>query len=138
MSARARFGSFLIICLLAIPARAGTEVSLWHAYTPPSGEPHHAFLLSNYKRGIFFGSCGPSTHSLQWRYAFDLQGTGARFTPEAIEIKTEEGAVAFASVTGGVVIDDKKQTATITLQVIKDGATNNFVGNGTYRLREKL
>jgi hypothetical protein len=138
MNARMRLSLLLAGSLLTLTARGGTETSLWHAYTPPSGEPHHAFMLSCYKRGIFFGSCGPSTRSLQWRYTFDLKGTGPRFTPDRIELKTEEGIAAFPAVTGEVLVDDKKKTARITLKILQAGMTNDFIGNGIYTLREKL
>ena len=128
------------LSLLALSARAGTEVSLWHSYTPPSGETHHAFYLSNYKRGIFFGSCGPSTKALQWSFAFDLKGPGPRFTPDQIEIKDNRtpGGPAILTVSGEIVVDEKAKRVRIELKVPQGGATNDFIGNGTFKLREEL
>src|SRR6185369_5188827 len=103
------------LTLLAFSVHAGTELRLWHTYTPPSGESHHAFVLANYKRGIFIGSCGPSTRSLRWSYSIDMKGAGPRFTAEQIEIK-DEAALEKAPVpaaAGEIVVDEQKKTLQI-------------------------
>ena len=129
--------SLLFTLLIAFNACAGTETSLWHSYTPPSGEVHHAFRLANFKRGIFFGSCGPSTRSLRWNYDVDLKGAGPRFTPEQIELKEETatGNVAVRIVSGEIVVDEAKKRVRIALKVLK-GDAQEFIGNGSFRLRE--
>src|SRR4051812_30417450 len=92
--------------LATTTARAGVEISLWHNYTPPSGETHLAFHLTAYKRGIFFGSCGPSTHSFQWGYYIDMKGAGTRFNFDHIEITddSELGSAAFQPTSGEITV----------------------------------
>src|SRR5256885_17073971 len=79
--------SVLLVFWLTAAANAGTQVSLWHSYTNQATEVHFGFGLKNYKRGLFFGSCGPSTYSLQWEYGFDLKGEGPQVARGAIELK---------------------------------------------------
>jgi hypothetical protein len=122
---------------LAAPAHAGTRVSLWHSYTNQSHEVHFAFDLKNYKRGLFFGSCGPSTYSLQWEYGFDLKGKGPEFTNNVIELK--DGNLQPVNLDSGkIAVDERKQTIHISIKVSTNGAPQDFIGNGTYKLRSKL
>ena len=118
-------------------ANAGTRVSLWHSYTNQASEVHFGFGLKNYKRGLFFGSCGPSTYSLQWEYGFDLKGKGPQFARDAIELKdTNFRTLAIDS--GNIVVDEKKSAVQIAIKISTNGAPQDFIGNGTHRLRSKL
>jgi len=130
--------SLLVLFSLAGPAGAGTEVSLWHSYTnQPSGQIHFAFGLRNVKRGLFFGSCGPSTRSLQWEYGLELKGKAREYAKENIELKDANfHPVPLDS--GNILVDDKKSTVQIAIKVSTNGAAQNFIGNGTYKVRSKL
>src|ERR1035438_1899968 len=87
--------AFLVLgtsCLTS-SANAGTILDFWHSYThQPSGVTHYSFHIANYKRGLFFGSCGPSAKSLQWEYDMDLTGCGPIYHKEQIAF-TVEGKV---------------------------------------------
>jgi hypothetical protein len=131
------FVSVVLVFWLAAAASAGTQVSLWHSYTNQSSEVHFGFGLRNYKRGLFFGSCGPSTYSLQWEYGFDLKGKGPQFAKDAIQLKDANlRPVALGS--GNIVVDEKKFTVEIAIKVTTNGVAQDFIGNGTYKLRSKL
>jgi hypothetical protein len=128
------FLAVIVLCTPAANANAATEVSLWHSYTNQTGVVHFGFDLRKFKRGVFFGSCGPSTRSLQWEYGFDLKGNGPRFVKDDVELKDADfHPIPLAS--GNIVVDEKKSTIEITLQISTNGVAQSFVGNGTYRLR---
>jgi hypothetical protein len=132
----------LIACFLSLApqASAGTELNFWHSYVHhPSGVTHFSFHIANYKRGLFFGSCGPSTRSLQWGYDVDLAGPGPRYTPDQIALRVDGKTVSVVS--GTIGIDTRQEQATIQLQIAQPG-TNQLVtstifpGNGTHRIRK--
>jgi hypothetical protein len=129
---------FLLLCFLgaAATAQAGTELDFWHSYThQPSGAVHFSFHIANYKRGLFFGSCGPSTRSLQWEYDMDLAGPGPRYTSEQITVTREGKRVVVAA--GTISVDPKQRHATIDLRTAPGNsqtAAVDFVGNGTHRI----
>lgn len=130
--------SLLLIFSVAGVASAGTEVSLWHSYTnQPSGQFHFAFDLKNLKRGVFFGSCGLSTRSLQWEYGFQLKGKAVEYPKGAIELKDANFNLVLVD-SGNVVVDEKKATIQINIKVSTNGVPQDFIGNGTYKLRSKL
>jgi hypothetical protein len=114
--------------------QAGIELDFWHTYIhSPTGVPHYSFHLANYKRGLFFGSCGPSTRSQRWFFTFDLAGDGLTYTPGQVTLSSDEPRAV--KVTGGTVtIDPKHEKAVIALQVDAAGVPTAFVGNGTYRI----
>jgi len=117
------------------PVRAGTVLDFWHDYTPPqTDEKHHGFHLANYKRGLFFGSCGISTRSLQWGFTCDLAGDGPVYEAGKLTL-TGEDLKPIKIVAGRITIDGKQTTAVITLEVEQAGRTNQFIGNGTYRIK---
>ena len=124
----------------AAPARAGTELNYWHSYIhQPDGVAHFSFHIANYKRGLFFGSCGPSTRSLQWGYDVDLAGPGPRYTADQITLRVDGKPISVAS--GTIAIDSSLQHATIELQVTQSGTnqlgvSTNFPGNGTHRIQK--
>jgi len=130
--------SLLLVFSLAGVASAGTEVSLWRSYTnQPSGQFRFAFDLKNLKRGVFFGSCGASTRSLQWEYGFQLKGKAAEYVKDDIELKDANfNLVPIDS--GNILVDEKKATVQIAIKVSTNGAAQDFIGNGTYKLRSKL
>src|SRR5260370_24175421 len=89
---------------LAAEAHAETKLDFWHFYThQPSGVTHYSFHIANYKRGLFFGSCGPSTRWLQWEYDVDLAGNGPVYEKRQVALTTEGKHVEVIS--GSITID---------------------------------
>ena len=110
-----------------------TKLDFWHSYThQPSGVIHYSFHIANYKRGLFFGSCGPSTRSLQWDYDIDLAGNGPTYEKEKMTITSEGKKVDVVS--GTITIDPDQREARIDLRVRIGTQTNDFRGNGTHRV----
>ena len=129
----------LVICLsLAGTARAtaGTELTFWHAYRhAQTGAAHFAFELSNVKRGLFFGTCGPSTRSLRWRYTFDVTGSGPLYAASQIAVQGDDlHPVKIFS--GSIRVDGDQRNAVVDLQIERDGAPGAFQGNGTFRIHK--
>jgi len=117
-------------------ARAGTVLDFWHSYTPPqTGQKHWSFHLANYKRGIFFGSCGISTKSQQWAFQFDLAGDGLAYGPSRMSL-TDDNLKSVRIVSGNITIDDKQTRAVIALEVEQGGITNQFIGNGAFKIKK--
>jgi hypothetical protein len=134
MNARA---VILIFASMLMNARAATVLNFWHSYTPPqAGQKHYSFRLSNYKRGLFFGSCGISTKSQQWAFNIDLAGDGPTYGKDQVSL-SDDNAKPAPVVSGSVAIEGKQTFATISLKVAQAGTTNDFVGNGRYKI-EKL
>jgi hypothetical protein len=85
-------GMFLVWAMQApTKAQAGTELDFWHSCAPPSGPTHFSFHVANYKRGLFFGSCGISTRSLQWEYDVTLTGNGPVYQQDQIAVMMSAG-----------------------------------------------
>jgi hypothetical protein len=130
--------SLLLFFSLADVADAATEVSLWRSYTnQPSGQFRFAFDLKNLKRGVFFGSCGASTRSLQWEYGFQLKGKAAEYAKDDIELKDANSHLVPVN-SGKILVDEKRSTVQIIIKVSNNGVAQDFIGNGTYKLRNKL
>ena len=125
--------------VLAPPARAGTELNFWHSYVhQPDGVTHFSFHIANYKRGLFFGSCGPSTRSLQWSYDVDLAGAGPLYNRDQIKLSVDGKQLEVSL--GTISIDSNQQHATIQLQITQPSThqpatSTNFAGNGTHQIR---
>jgi len=116
-------------------ARAETKLDFWHSYRhQPSGVVHYSFQIANYKRGLFFGSCGPSTRSLQWEYDIDLAGPGPIYQGEQIAINSDGKKIEVAS--GKIVISSKDQQATIELKVKSGTVVLAFPGNGSHPIKK--
>jgi hypothetical protein len=114
-------------------AHAETKLDFWHSYVhQPSGVIHYSFQIASYKRGLFFGSCGPSTRSLQWEYDIDLAGTGPVYQKDQIAITSEGKTVEIVS--GTIMIEPKRNEATLGLQIKSSGTNLTFPGNGTHRV----
>jgi len=130
---------FPFLVTFASIAIAGTEMRSWHRYIPPDGEPHFAFSVADYKRGLFWGSCGPSTYSLQWMYDFDLAGAGPTFRSGKISFQSEMDPAMRKQtpVSGEIRIDEEKKRIEIQLKVQENGAVRDFEGNGSYAINEK-
>jgi hypothetical protein len=127
----------LLLTSLCAPAEAhaGTALDFWHSYVhAPDAVRHSSFRLTNYKRGLFFGSCGPSTKSLQWAYDIDLAGPGPAYEKDLIKI-TEDGK-GIELLSGSIAIDLKREQATINLCVKVLGAPKDFKGNGLHRIKK--
>jgi hypothetical protein len=129
--------SLLVFFSLAQIANAGTEVSLWRSYTNQSSQVYRAFDLRNLKRGIFFGSCGLNTRSLQWEYGFQLKGDASEYPKDTIELKDANFHLVPLD-SGSVVVNEKKSTVQIAIKINTNGVAQDFIGNGTYQLRNKL
>jgi hypothetical protein len=125
---------FVLFCAAA-DASAGTKLNFWHSYThQPSGVTHYSFHIANYKRGLFFGSCGPSTRSLQWEYDVDLVGIGPIYSKDHITITIEGKSVEVVS--GTIAINTEGQTAKIDLRINYERSATDFAGNGTHHIKK--
>jgi hypothetical protein len=118
---------------LSAEAHAEIKLDFWHSYThQPSGVTHYSFHIASYKRGLFFGSCGPSTRSLQWEYDIDLSGNAPIYHKDQMTITSEGKRVEVES--GTITIDPKQRETTIDLRVKGPAGVTNFFGNGTHRI----
>ena len=128
--------AILALCLAPVMARAEVRLTT-HSYVHnPSGQTHVVFHLASYKRGWFFGSCGPSTHSLQWEYYLEMSGSGPSYSKEDIEIK--DGDYQLLTLEDGVItINSKTHQASISLVLKQDSGGKPFPGNGTYKIRKQ-
>jgi hypothetical protein len=121
--------------LVATSVRAVTKLDFWHAYRHAQAhETHYGFHLTAYKRGLFWGSCGPSTKSQQWAFTFDLAGDGPIYTNDQFSVSDDNGK-AVPVVAGQVRTDMKRRVARIDIEVESAGHTNKFVGNGEFRIQ---
>jgi hypothetical protein len=134
-SARWLFGLMLFTVLVSGCSDA-TGIT-WHSYIhKPSGQIHYRLHLASYKRGLFFGSCGPATRSLQWEYHLELKGVGPRYSKEAIEL--EDGDRHPVPVdSGSILFDQGSNTATIEIAVLQHATVLQFAHNGTYRMQKE-
>jgi hypothetical protein len=127
---------FLATCCLLIavcPARAETKLDFWHSYVhQPSGVVHYSFHIANYKRGIFFGSCGPSTRALQWAFEIDLSGNGPVYNKNQINVTSDGQKVEVGS--GTIAVDTAQRETMINLRVKASGTEVEFSGNGKHRI----
>src|SRR5438045_3700403 len=108
----ARAAAILLFASMLMNAGAGTVLDFWHSYAPPqTGQKHYSFRLTNYKRGLFFGSCGISTKSQQWAFNIDLAGDGPTYGKDQVSL-SDDNAMPMAVVSGSVTIDGKQAFAT--------------------------
>jgi hypothetical protein len=125
-----------LVLFLGCSACAEVKLDFWHSYThQPSGVVHYSFQIASYKRGLFFGSCGPSTRSLQWEYDIDLAGTGPAYQANQIVVTSEGKPVQV--INGTITVGQGKKQAVIVLRVKLSSSESSFQGNGTFRI-EKL
>jgi hypothetical protein len=111
---------------LAAAARAGTEIRVFR------GAHEREVCLAKFRRGLFFGSCGPATRSLTAEYSFTLRGDGPVYRKESIAMRNgarQPVAVRAGSITAG------DRTVTIDLSVQGKDGTIPFPWNGEYRFR---
>jgi hypothetical protein len=129
---------WLTICgvaFLATVAQAETKLDFWHSYIhQPSGIVHYSFRIASYKRGLFFGSCGPSTRSLQWEYDIDLAGKGPVYQKEQINVTAEGKNIEVVS--GSITLSPDTSRASINLRVHSSGADLDFAANGTHPIKK--
>jgi hypothetical protein len=111
-----------------------TRLDFWHSYVPPNGTNHYSFQIASYKRGLFFGSCGPSTRSLQWEYNIDLAGPGPVYNKQQINITSDAKPVEVIS--GTVTIDAKQEEAIVNLRVQTATGESEFLANGKHRIKK--
>ena len=129
---------WVVICglgLLATVARGETKLDFWHSYIhQPSGVMHYSFRIASYKRGLFFGSCGPSTRSLQWEYDIDLAGKGPVYQKDQINVTSEGKKIEVVS--GTISLSPDTSQATFNLRVKMAGAEQDFAGNGRHPIKQ--
>lgn len=126
----------IALCLIPAGAQAGTTLDFWHSYQhAQTGGVHYGFHLSRCKRGLFWGSCGPSTKSQQWSFTFDLAGDGPTYSAQQLSV-SDDNAAPMRVVSGQVTTDIKRMTAKINIEVETGGHTNKFVGNGEYAIHK--
>jgi hypothetical protein len=114
-------------------AHAETKLDSWHSYThQPSGVIHYSFHIASYKRGLFFGSCGPSTRSLQWEYDIDLAGNAPVYQKDQMTNTREGKKVEVDS--GTITLDQKQRETRIELRIKTSNVATEFAGNGTDRI----
>src|SRR5437879_3336376 len=107
----------LCVCFILFSTRAdaATVLDFWHTYTPSqTAVKHYSFHLGNYRRGIFFGSCGLSTKSQQWAFSVDLAGEGPAYGKEQTTI-SDNNARPLKIVAGQIRINPSQNTAQIDL-----------------------
>jgi hypothetical protein len=122
--------------LLANSVVAGTTLDFWHSYVhAQTQERHYSFHLEQCKRGLFWGSCGPGTKSLQWAYTFDLAGDGPVYDVKRILVSDDNGK-ALRVVSGQVTASAQGSVAKIDIQVESESRTNQFIGNGSYKIHK--
>jgi len=98
------------------------------------GKDQKTVQLSNFKRGLFVGSCGLSTRSLQWEYTFHLRGPGPRY--QAGDIQLKDGSFALIPVSSGTInIDSTLERVTILINVRRDTNDVPFEHNGQYKVK---
>jgi len=110
-------------------AYAGTETRITH------GSNQQTVWIKNYRRGLFFGSCGPSTHSLQWEYTLTLEGAGPTFVPRQITLR-DGNLKALPVEAGTVTVDPAGKKVTIDLRVLQDSGAARFPHNGSYNVKK--
>jgi len=130
-----QFAFWLIcFCVAGLEAQAETKLDFWHSYKPPGGPIHYSFRIASYKRGIFFGSCGPSTRSLQWQYDIDLAGPGPIYQKEQVNITSEGKPIDVAA--GTISVDPRQREISIRLQVQGKAGATDFLGNGSHAIHK--
>jgi len=124
------------VLLFSTPVFAGTTLDFWHSYVhAKNAQTHYGFHLSQYKRGIFLGSCGFNTRSLRWSYNFDLAGDGPIYDARKLTV-SDDNAQRVNVVSGQIVTDLKRGTIRISIEIEHAGSTNKFIGNGEYRIKK--
>jgi hypothetical protein len=133
-----RIASFALVVALLLSARsalAGVTLDFWHSYIhAQTHQTHFNFHVAKYKRGLFWGSCGLSTKSLEWSFNFDLAGDGPVYIGQQITVSDDNGKPAHVAA-GRVVTDRKRLAAKIEIEIDSGGSTNKFIGNGEYRIK---
>jgi hypothetical protein len=125
---KAWLGGLVFVSFLT-SAMGETKVDFWHSYVPPTGVTHYSFQIASYKRGLFFGSCGPGTRSLRWQYDIDLTGPGPVYTKEQIGMRSDLQPVDV--VAGTIRVDSATHQVVIDLR-LQNTNSIAFPGNGAY------
>jgi len=126
---RAAPGAALVLAAVLAGTRsspAGTEARVFR------GAHEREISIRSFRRGVFFGSCGPATKSLLWEYSFTLRGDGPVYRPPAIEIR--DGALQPVTVRAGSIALTER-TIRIDLAIAGKERTVPFPYNGDYRIR---
>jgi hypothetical protein len=136
MNAPSRTLIALFLCFTS-HAYGGTRFESWDAYTDrQTGKSRHGYRILNTKRGIFLGPCGFGTRSIQWEYWIDLDLSASQQLFQARQIKLEDdNRKAVPVISGTIVISPDKRTATLNLQINRQGRVTDFEGNGKHRIQ---
>src|SRR5437868_4001641 len=123
----ARILTAVSVLLVANSLLAGTTLDFWHSYVHgQTRERHYSFHLAQCKRGLFWGSCGPSTKSLQWSFTFDLAGDGPEYDAKKISISDDNGEL-LRVVSGQITTTTRESVAKIDIQIESQSRTNKFI-----------
>ncbi len=123
----------LVLLSFLASAVGETKLDFWHSYVhQPSGVIHYSFQIASYKRGLFFGSCGPCTRSLQWEYDLDLSGPGPLYQKEQIAMRSDLKPVEV--VAGTIRVDSSSSHVVFDLR-LQNTNSIAFPGNGTYLIK---
>jgi hypothetical protein len=126
---RANCAFALFAMMTSAELQAGSEAKL------SEGTNRHTVEIRNYKRGLFWGSCGPSTRSMQWEYTFTLTGNGPLFKGDNIAVK--DGNLKDVPISGGTIaLDTKQHSIRIDLKLNDRAAEKPFPYNGRYKLKK--
>ncbi len=123
--------TLLAVVFASAELMAGTEARI------SEGKHNRTIDLRNYKRGLFFGSCGISTHSLQWEYTFHLNGDGPEFAAKNIVL--QDGNLKEIPVrAGSIYVDSAKRTIDIDIRWQAAGDSESpFPHNGRYKFEKR-
>ena len=134
MNALFRILITLLLCFV-VQAYGGTRFESWDAFTDKrTGQPHHSYRILNSKRGLFLGPCGFGTRSIQWEYWIELAGSQQLFQTRQIKIE-DHARKRISVISGTILINPKERTATLNLQITKQGRVTDFEGNGKHRIQ---
>lgn len=123
------------VCCLPFCASASVRLTSHSCVHSGSGDRHVVLHLADYKRGLFFGSCGPSSRSLRWEYTLDLKGPGPSYGKEAVEVKDGELRTVVVE-SGWITLDSKKGKVSIALRIKGESGPKEFVGNGSFKVQK--
>lgn len=116
----------LVTASAAAASRAGTAIRIFR------GSHEREVRIERFRRGLFFGSCGPATRSLSAEYSFTLRGDGPVYGKDAIAMR--DGSLNPVPVRAGS-ITVRGRVVSIDLAIDAGGRTAPFRWNGDYRFR---
>jgi hypothetical protein len=100
-----------------------------------TNEPECSFRVADFQGGLHMGPCGPGER-VNWGYTLYLSGSGERFSFDRIELESDDLLRQERPVGGDVLFDRNGNTLTISLKVAKEKNSDDFVGNGTFKIKK--